>query len=133
MKKYLSIILILISFIGYSQANIENGYVSEAGEFVFDYETEMAENFTWKLFKEDSTINCFIQSPSNTLLETLEWKVVDVDLTDAVIRFIVISKIGDEYYLDFLNGGKSVIIFNTQTLSYSIMKGDGVYYKQNLN
>jgi hypothetical protein len=131
MKKYLSIILILISFIGYSQANIENGHVKDDGDFVIDYDTDLEESFTWKLSSEDSIVNCFMTN-KNEVVEVLMWNLNEISEERKTIRFTVTATGGDEYIIDFSKTEKSVIIFNTDTLKFSVMTGEGVHYAQNL-
>jgi len=131
MKKYLSIIAVLfISFLSYSQVIIENGHVGMEGDFVFESSTALKENFTWKTVKSDSTMNCFMQDGED-LVDILVWKLGSIEVGEEVTRYLVTSNKGVYYYLDFLNNGKSVIIFNTENLQYSIMSGEGVFYTLN--
>ena len=130
MKKYLSIIALFISFLSWSQVTIENGHVDLKGDFVFESSTALKENFTWKVVESDTTINCFMQNGED-LVDILVWKLGSIEVGEEVTRYLVTSKKGIAYYLDFLNDGKSVIIFNTSNLQYSIMEGEGVFYALN--
>lgn len=131
MKKYLSIILILLSFTCYSQAIIENGHVKDDGDFVLDYSTDLEESFTWKLSSRDSTVNCFMIN-NNEVIEVLMWDLNEVLEEKKTLTLIVTSTEGDKYIIDFSKRNKAVIIFNTTTLKFSVMTGDGVNYAQNL-
>ena len=124
MKKYLSIILILLSFNSYSQAIIENGHV-------LDYSTDLEESFTWKLSSRDSTVNCFMIN-NNEVIEVLMWNLNEVLEEKKTLTLIVTATSGDKYIIDFSKKEKAVIIFNTTTLKFSVMTGKGINYAQNL-
>jgi hypothetical protein len=130
MKNFLSILILFISFLSFSQVTIENGHVGDGGDFVFESVAALDENFTWKIIASDSTMNCFMQDGEN-LVDILVWNLANVEIGEEVTRYLVVSKDGVNYYLDFLNDGKSVIIFNTESFEYSIMEGAGVYYTLN--
>tara|TARA_R110000772_G_scaffold59348_6_gene134390 strand:- start:4030 stop:4428 length:399 start_codon:yes stop_codon:yes gene_type:complete len=131
MKKYLSIILILLSFTCYSQALIENGHVKDDGEFVIDYSSNLKESFTWKLSSTDSIVNCFMIK-KNKVIEVLMWNLNEVLEEKKALTFIVTATSGDKYIIDFLKEEKAVYIFNVTTLKFAVMTGEGVNYAQNL-
>jgi hypothetical protein len=127
MKKYILLIALFIASIGNSQVVISNGEVSEGGEIQpITSSTSLPENFTWKIL-EDSTINCFVQN-GEKLMDILVWRIHGVMDRGDVTTYFVKSDDGSEFYLDFLEEGKSVIIFDILDKSYSLMEGEGVYY-----
>ena len=134
MKKYIILILCtLTAYTLFSQATIESGHLNSNGVYEFESSSKLKETFTWKYLKSDSTVNCFIQKTNNEYVDVLSWRFIDVDIKDESTTFLVKSKDGILYFIDFLKDGKLVVILNTETDDYSAMTGDGVYYTRKLD
>lgn len=126
MKKFiLSIILLFLVTFGFSQATIENGHVADNGSFVYEGKTNLLNDFIWVI--DDSLVTCHVYE-EDTIVEMLAWKIRETIEGDLANRYLVSNYSDKDFILDFKNGGKSVIILNEQTLSFSIMEGEGVYY-----
>lgn len=131
MKKFiLFIILYISSFSLFSQAVIENGYVAEKGEFVFDYKTVFPEEtFHWFYSNEKTSLLCIMRE-GDSIITSIEWDIVELHKNGLTIGFTVTNDKKEKYFLDFSKKGGSVIIYNCQNSTYSIMEGEGVNYKE---
>jgi hypothetical protein len=128
MKKLLIAFIFLLPFLVDAQASIENGHVGMDGNFVFESKSELDNDFNWLVSLDSSTVNCYVMQ-DDEILDVLIWEIGEITSDTAVYRYTVTAHDGRGFILDFKKGGNSVIIFNRQTLQYSIMEGEGVSYE----
>jgi hypothetical protein len=124
-KLILSIIIVFLALLAFSQATVETGHVDKHGSLFFDKKSSFKNDFLWII--DDTLITCHIYEV-DTIVEMLAWKIREAIPGDLTDRYLVSNYSEKDFILDFKNEGKSVIILNEQTKSFSIMEGEGVYY-----
>lgn len=129
MKRFILSLLVSLPLLVFSQVTIENGRIDEKGNFEFKDKVTLSSDFTWSITDDIKSLVCEVYEDDTVQVDYLMWDIDDILSDTLVYRYVVHSKDGRKFIIDFLKGGSSVIILNDETLQYSVMEGEGVYYE----
>lgn len=130
MKNFiLTLGLLIITSITFSQTTLKIGYLDTDNEFVIESQTELQEGFKFKKSRDNEEITCTVYNTDGSKIEILSWDILEMTIENGMHTYEVIDADDHICLITFMTERKGVIIIDTyDDNKFSSMQGDDLKY-----